>query len=519
MLLKVVLALGKSTRLVHADSGTFAHLAVLAVLTTLALLIVAVPTMSASSQPSQAPFEGFATDSVNTSTGALLGHSTTQTTQSQPHQPVETQLQEPMKTDATCAPGGQCFADVLSSNPFYASVNLLYQHDVISGYTCGGPGEPCDTYSRPYYRPLNNVNRQQMAKFVDNGRRNIDIAIGQQLSLTNTVAPGLTISTTSTDGLRVLIAAGADGVDTDCTRANMNCFALEASAVTGNRTGYLTGGRGAFIQSADNTYPGAEIASSGNTAYGGNIRASNYRAAHIQGADGWNDLVVDGTVTVGEFNGAVQINGNLTVTGSKSGYVVDVMQNGDGTPLEAGDVVVVVGNSPAVIGDIPVVVVKRASQAYDTSVVGVVDQVLYVPDAATRAQYLAEQKATREALARRAIAEAEAAAQGDGARPTDVDIPAQTISDDMGNIHADTAATHANTAAYINVVTLGSYKAVKVDASFGAVKTGDLLTTSPNPGYAMKVTDKAEANGAIIGKALGNLDSGIGVVPVMVTLK
>ena len=35
----------------------------------------------------------------------------------------------------------------------------------------------------------------------------------------------------------------------------------------------------------------------------------------------------------------------------------------------------------------------------------------------------------------------------------------------------------------------------------------------------MKVTDKAQATGAIIGKALGDLESGTGTVPVMVTLK
>jgi hypothetical protein len=415
--------------------------------------------------------------------------------------------------------GGQQFEDVPPTNPFYDFINNLYVDAVISGYACGGAGEPCvPPLNRPYYRPNADVTRGQMSKFVENGRRNIDVAIGQQLTLNNP-GPALVISTTIADGVRVQTAAAADGVDTDCTRANANCYALEASSVTGNRTGYMTGGRGALLSASDNSYPGADISSSGASAYAANITASNYRAAHVQGADGWNDLVVDGTVTVAEFNGAVQVNGNLTVTGSKSGYVVDVMQNAGDGPLQAGDVVIVVGNSPAVIGEIPVVLVKRATGAYDTGVVGVVDQVLYVPDAATRAQYLAEQKAVKEALDRRAAAEAAAQSAGDGSRPANVEIPARTISDDMGNVRADTTATEAGVGAYINVVTLGSYKAVKVDASFGAIKAGDLLTTSTNPGYAMKATDRAQANGAIIGKALGNLDSGTGVVPVMVTLK
>jgi hypothetical protein len=60
---------------------------------------------------------------------------------------------------------------------------------------------------------------------------------------------------------------------------------------------------------------------------------------------------------------------------------------------------------------------------------------------------------------------------------------------------------------------------VKADANFGAIRAGDLLTTSPHAGYAMKVTDKAAATGAIIGKALSSLDKGTGTVTVMVTLK
>ena len=98
-------------------------------------------------------------------------------------------------------------------------------------------------------------------------------------------------------------------------------------------------------------------------------------------------------------------------------------------------------------------------------------------------------------------------------------MPEATITDEQGTVHAIPGATTAGPGGYVNVVTLGAYKGVKVDASFGAIKAGDLLTTSPNPGYAMKATDKAQTSGAVIGKALGNLDSGTGMVPVIVTLK
>lgn len=59
----------------------------------------------------------------------------------------------------------------------------------------------------------------------------------------------------------------------------------------------------------------------------------------------------------------------------------------------------------------------------------------------------------------------------------------------------------------------------KVDASFGAVEVGDLLTTSPTPGHAMKVGDYGQAQGAILGKAMTNLSSGQGMVLVLVTLQ
>lgn len=59
----------------------------------------------------------------------------------------------------------------------------------------------------------------------------------------------------------------------------------------------------------------------------------------------------------------------------------------------------------------------------------------------------------------------------------------------------------------------------KVDANNSAIKVGDLLTTSSIPGHAMKVTDSEKAFGTVIGKALGQLDSGTGMIPVLVALQ
>jgi NAD(P)H-hydrate repair Nnr-like enzyme with NAD(P)H-hydrate dehydratase domain len=57
-----------------------------------------------------------------------------------------------------------------------------------------------------------------------------------------------------------------------------------------------------------------------------------------------------------------------------------------------------------------------------------------------------------------------------------------------------------------------------VDASNGKIEPGDFLTTSNTPGHAMRVTDSGAASGAIIGKAMTGLDSGKGLVLVLVNL-
>jgi hypothetical protein len=59
----------------------------------------------------------------------------------------------------------------------------------------------------------------------------------------------------------------------------------------------------------------------------------------------------------------------------------------------------------------------------------------------------------------------------------------------------------------------------KVTTENGPIRTGDLLVTSSRPGYAMKGTDRNRMLGAVIGKAMGALDSGSGIIEVLVTLQ
>jgi len=59
----------------------------------------------------------------------------------------------------------------------------------------------------------------------------------------------------------------------------------------------------------------------------------------------------------------------------------------------------------------------------------------------------------------------------------------------------------------------------KVDAQYGPVEVGDLLTTSPTSGHAMKASDSKRAFGAVIGKALRPLSSGRALLPILIALQ
>jgi hypothetical protein len=60
---------------------------------------------------------------------------------------------------------------------------------------------------------------------------------------------------------------------------------------------------------------------------------------------------------------------------------------------------------------------------------------------------------------------------------------------------------------------------VQADASHGAIRPGDLLTTSETPGHAMRVSDPARAHGTVLGKAMTGLKEGTGLVLVLVALQ
>jgi len=59
----------------------------------------------------------------------------------------------------------------------------------------------------------------------------------------------------------------------------------------------------------------------------------------------------------------------------------------------------------------------------------------------------------------------------------------------------------------------------KVDAHYASIEVGDLLTTSPTSGHAMKADDPLKAFGSVIGKALRPLKTGQGLIPILIALQ
>jgi hypothetical protein len=191
-----------------------------------------------------------------------------------------------------------------------------------------------------------------------------------------------------------------------------------------------------------------------------------------------NDDLVGGDLFVGRD---ATVQGDLSVGGSKGGYVVDMGINAGIDILETGEVVVVVGFDEPILGEIPLVKVDRAESANSSGVIGIVDKAHRI-DEASRSPTVNEMT------------------------PEKLSQHGRKSNDPPGISPGD----------YLKFVTLGAYKSIKADASYGAISPGDLLVSSPNPGHAMRADNPA--TGTVVGKALGELDAGTGTIPVMVTL-
>ena len=54
------------------------------------------------------------------------------------------------------------FQDVPRGSTFYQYVETAVAYNILSGYPCGGAGEPCGPGNLPYFRPNANATRAQI---------------------------------------------------------------------------------------------------------------------------------------------------------------------------------------------------------------------------------------------------------------------------------------------------------------------------------------------------------------------
>jgi hypothetical protein len=218
--------------------------------------------------------------------------------------------------DATCPAGGQCFADVLPDNPFYDFANRIYMEDLVTGYPCGGAGEPCDSENRPYYRPGAQVNRGQMAKFIDNARHLAQIKIevpsgNPPIFVKNTADTALSVFSTNGQALQVQSQ----------TQAAIYAQTGNTAAVSGFSTGGTSGmgiyGSGHIGVKGASSASGAAVLGD-NSGAGAGVSGESGTGFGLVGASGTGTgmLGVAGSGgNAGNFIGNVSITGNVSKGG------------------------------------------------------------------------------------------------------------------------------------------------------------------------------------------------------------
>ena len=95
-------------------------------------------------------------------------------------------------------PSTASFNDVAVGSTFFQYVETAKQENIITGYPCGGPGEPCPGQ---YFRPDNNVTRGQASKIIDLARLSVRPTVTPTplaVTRTPTTAPTFTPTNTPT---------------------------------------------------------------------------------------------------------------------------------------------------------------------------------------------------------------------------------------------------------------------------------------------------------------------------------
>ena len=331
---------------------------------------------------------------------------------------------------------------------------------------------------------------------------NAQTAVVPLFSAQKSVATGTAISGKSTNGLGVygytedgiavqgrdagtLEARGYGGYFTSNTGVGVFGKSTASSTAFNNIWapgvyGYSVNGCGVLGVSDAEDWHGAGVRGESNNYYAGVFKSKHYRGILATSGNNYYAAYFDSGTDLGA---GIYVRGNITATGSKSGYVVDVAINDGNDTLEAGDVVVVTGAADPLLGRIPLIRVRKSTVAASTAIVGVVDR-LFTPPASGE--------------------------PGQGPNGEAVPPAPDSVADPGG----DTTAIAPGQ--YLSIVTLGAFRVIKADATPGPIRPGSLLVSSDEPGYAMAAA--APATGTVIGKALAGLESGTGLIPVMVTM-
>jgi hypothetical protein len=224
------------------------------------------------------------------------------------------------------------------------------------------------------------------------------------------------------------------------------------------------------------------VSTSNSLSVGTNLTVSGSRT-YLIGQDGNQNHWIMGGGTAENFNnaialsydsatkkGSIAVGSNWTLhAAQKVGYLSDRFVSKNSQKLERGDVVVLHehpgGKHFGSDERVPLPEVQRSEKEFDTRVCGVVDDPVANP-----------------------------------------------------SVLRDIDTSELKAASVGIMVTVGAYANCKADATAAAIAPGDLLTTSATPGHVQKVLPEANVPpGAIIGKALGQLKKGRGIIPILVS--
>src|SRR5262249_34859664 len=127
-------------------------------------------------------------------------------------------------------------------------------------------------------------------------------------------------------------------------------------------------GRGMFAASNATTGPGIGAY---DISYGDNGRATFGWAFSSSGTNYGVYGQTNSASGYGVYSGGdMHVEGNLTGSGSQGGDGAHFFSNGPSVPLEPGDLVEIVGSGDPVLGEIPLILVRRATSANAGAVLG-----------------------------------------------------------------------------------------------------------------------------------------------------